>query len=137
MFGFFKNKNEHKNDFETIQEIIRDFGVCMENFPEAGIVIYDEDLLPYSKTEIRDALIEGYKLTNNETLKVAMENLGWFQKNIGEFPLRGAPNYAEMSPEQIVNSVKNSDEDTNVNLKKFEKMSILAAKEYKDILKLL
>ena len=97
MFGFFKKENKEKDDVDTLQEVIRDYGLCIEKFPEAGILVYDEYLLPHSKLIIREALINGYKLTNNETLKVAMENLGWFQKNIGEIPLRGFADHSKKS----------------------------------------
>ena len=136
MFGFFK-KNEKKDDVEPLQNIIRDYGACIVNFSAAGIVVYDEDLQPHSKIEIREALIKGYKLTNNETLKPSMEMLGWFQKNIGDIPLRSFPDYSNMTADQVIQSSKKTDEKTNVNPTKFQEMSLRAEKEYADILKLL
>ena len=137
MFGLFKKKDKEKDDVEALQEVIRDYGLCMENFPEAGMVVYDEIFLPHSKMIIREALIKGYKLTNNETLMVGMENLGWFQKNIGEIPLRGFPDYSNMSPEQVIQSSKKTDKDSNINQIKHKEISLVAEKEYAEILKLL
>ena len=127
-----------KNDF---QEIIRDYGSLMVEIDDAGVAIYDENLLPYSKAEIREALIKGYKLTNNEDQKnallVSMENLGWFQKDIGKVPLRGFTDYSNMSADEVFQSSNEIDNDSNINKEKYEEMSLKAEKEYADILKLL
>ena len=130
-----------ETDNNNFQKIIRDYGSLMDEIDDAGVAIYDESLLPYSKIEIKEALIKGYKLTNNEDQKnallVSMENLGWFQKNIGKVALRGFPDYSNMSADEVIQSSKEINNDSNINKEKYEEMSLKAEKEYADILKVL
>ena len=136
-----KQQKYNLKDNSQITKIIRDYGSLMVEIDDAGVAIYDESFLPYGKVEIKEALIKGYKLTNNEDQKnallVSMENLGWFQKNIGKVPLRGFPDYSNMSADEIIQSSKEIDNDSNINKEKYEEMSLKAEKEYADILKLL
>jgi len=115
--------------------IVGEFGAIME---KADILqaFYDSSELPYSKHQIRDALIRKHNETDNaedkNVFNTGLLALAQFQENIGSIPVRGTVNILGLERSDNLTQMAREIEEEEQKLDKelFESLRVIAKREY-------
>lgn len=125
-----------KNASSESYNIAADFGELFEK--NDGLGIYDISRLPHPKRDIRDALFDIYRSDTDherkELVKTALFELTNYQNGVGDEPVRGFPDFAELStesdPEKLATSVLEKYDDIDED--RYQKLREIAKEEYEE-----